>query len=46
MGLICVRNSQFGMLLKNRLFRNFKGAYMRYNVGYMGNLITRRLEVI
>lgn len=45
-GLICVRNSQFGMLVNNRLFLNFKGAYMRYNLGYMSNLITRRLEVV
>jgi hypothetical protein len=45
-GLICVRNSQFSIVIENRLFLKFKGAYMRYSLGSMGNLITRRLEVI
>jgi len=45
-GLICVRNSQFSIVIENRLFLKFKGAYMRYSLGSMGNMITRRLEVI
>jgi glycosyltransferase involved in cell wall biosynthesis len=45
-GLICARTGHIGMLLNNRLFFRFGGAYMRYNLGYLGNLITRRLEVV
>lgn len=44
--LICLKTRHFGMMFQNRLFRTFKGAYLRYNLIHMKNLLTGRVEVV
>jgi hypothetical protein len=40
------RSGHYRLMLRNRLFFNFKGAYMKYNLLYMKNMLTGHLEVV
>jgi glycosyltransferase involved in cell wall biosynthesis len=44
--LVCYRSGHYRLMLRNRLFFNFKGAYMKYNLLYMKNMLTGHLEVV
>lgn len=44
--LIAYRTGQAGKIFRNRLFSGFRTDFLRYNLGYLKNVLTRSLEVV
>lgn len=44
--LICYRTGHYREIIRNRLLRRFGSTYLAVNLGYMGSLARKKLEVV